>query len=123
MIEPTIYWVAYDPATGAIRFNGHCVQSQLVSQNFPGLATIEGQGAYDTHYVAAGLVHAREMMPGEIVGTTIRGLPTPCRLHVDGQEYNVDDGVAEFTFTYPGTYKVTAESVYHLTKTFELIQP
>lgn len=113
--------VGYDPETGAITLYGNLsrmiVESYIKDEGRPFLI---GVGADDTHYVDLSTMTIREKQPmqGILDDTTIRNLPIPCTVTVEGESYEVDDGDAELTFEQPGVYSVTVAAVPYLTQVF-----
>ena len=51
----------------------------------------------------------------------IAGLPIPCTVIVDEQEFEVEDGGFEFAVDFPGTYQITLTMFPYIDKTFEVI--
>ena len=56
--------------------------------------------------------------PGQTA--TISGLPSPCRLLVDGLEVIVNDGVFELEPQTPGVYSVVADQTQYLIQSWEI---
>lgn len=86
-----------------------------------GLRFIEaGAARMATHYVSrSGVLMLRQKNPAVLDGMTLRNLP-PSRVTIEGKTYRVDDGQAELSFAYPGTYQVLVESFPYLDATFQV---
>lgn len=99
----------YDPLTGTIL--GTYAGGNPAKASPPGSACIEGR--FDAAQMFIEDAHAIQRAQMEIVvdGNVLRNLPRPCVLKIEGQEYTVEDGVAEIEFAYPGPYsiKLTAQ--------------
>lgn len=103
---------------GRILRSGQCQPHMLHYQARPGESAIEGEGRDDTHHVADGQVAPKLPCPAVLDGTTLRNLPLPSVLLIEGVSYPVDDGEAELTFNLPGTYTVRVKSVAYLDQEF-----
>ena len=82
---------------------------QIISSKgivFPGVT-------HDRHYVRAGKVVERPMLESDTVEIkadgkdtfTLRGLPRPCTITIDGEPYEVKGGVLHFSTRDAGTYQ------------------
>lgn len=81
---------------------------------------IPGQGTTDTHYVANGVVFEKATCPAYLDGMTLRNVPVPATLTIDGTTYEATEPTIELSFNLPGTYKLLIESIPHLTLTLEV---
>lgn len=68
----------------------------------------DGEKSY--YDMASGEVLPRPAMSVVQAGNRLSGLPQPCRVHINGEAYDVDDGIFEYETTLAGTYFVTVEA-------------
>lgn len=106
MIQP---WTIYDGA-GEIQQIVTCAPSQLADYLPPDGGAIAGAFSSDDYIIRENVPVTRPTAPVVIDGLILRGLPIPCVLVVEGQQYACDDGVAEIEFTHPGPYEVRIEA-------------
>ena len=52
--------------------------------------------------------------------SSLTGLPIPCLITIDEQEFTVDDGVFEFATETSGVYKITLTQFPYIPKTIEV---
>ncbi|MEI2416225.1 hypothetical protein V8Z80_08575 [Orrella sp. JC864] len=74
-------------------------------------------------YVVAEAVVARPSNPARLEGLVLVDLPAPCRIDIDGQEYECDDTRAELEFSVPGTFRVMVRAWPYLDKEFTIENP
>lgn len=120
-------YVLYDPATGAIRQTGHCLDADLaqMASLFSGAAVLEYAGSDHpedrSHYVdvsgAVDVVRQRAPNPSGIdkatIATTgadaavISGIPPGSEVYVNGALIGVtEDGQFQLTSDAPATFEV-----------------
>lgn len=101
----------YDPATGKIS-GTLSAPDEVIQYNAEqsGQAYIDGQSDPRLHYVVDGVLEDRPSNPASLDGHSIISIPNPSTVTLAGTSYEVTDGVAEFEFNLPGTYKVTIQS-------------
>lgn len=116
--------VIYKLATGEIRCSLTCVEEMLALQYDPLIeGYIEHTQVDDTKwYVVNNNLTPRPEFSETVVGTTISNLPIPTTVLCLNQEYNVDDGEVELTFTLPGEYDVLLTSFPFQDKIVKVIQ-
>ena len=119
----TIYISFYDERgeiTGSIGADAQGIQANKDRTEHP---WVDGDWYGKDVYVSNGGVHPRPANPARLDGMTLRELPTPGTIHIDGASYPYDEPTVELEFEHPGTYKVRVESWPHLDKEFEVENP
>ena len=110
-------YTKYDPKTGMIAWVISADEDMLTEEDFPNIT-----GAYDssTHFVdveaAPPTIKERPPMKIRQNKTEIKAdgadlvkfskLPKPCKVQVNNEDYQVDDGVFEWGTRLPGVYVV-----------------
>jgi hypothetical protein len=115
-IHPYVYFVQYD-AQGGIMQHGSMAQGfvdDIVSKGGNWLIGVK-VGIDQRVNIGTLELEPKTACAAVVDGTTIKGLPLPCRVTIDFVQYDVDDGQLEFEFTQPGEYVVTVVSATHLT--------
>lgn len=128
------FFIVYDPATGKIYSHGYCPPDQVAIQAQPPHEVIvveDGDTDFDLHYVVEGERAARPAFPVDFDKTeiladdtdvaTMSGLPQPCVVKVDGEEYIVSDGVLEISSPMPATYVVEIDHWPYLPYRTEIV--
>lgn len=64
--------------------------------------------------IAQAQAEAQLMAASKNLQVTITDLPIPCALYVQNERHDVQDGIVELSFNYPGEYSLTVESVKFL---------
>lgn len=77
----------------------------------------------DTHYVHHGEVVRRPPNPARLDGMTLRDLPVPCAIVIDGTRYECADHEAELELPVAKTYRITVEAFPMVDATFDLEVP
>jgi hypothetical protein len=113
------HFAKYDPVTGRIIFTGSVPTSMLALQ---GENVIAGESDPVLDYVREGAVTRRPANPAVLDGMTLRALPRPCVLTVEGVAYECTDKTASLSFSQPGTFTVTVAAFPALDATFEVTQ-
>lgn len=60
----------------------------------------------DEHYVNSGIIEKRPNQSTQLQGATLRNLPIPCQIYINGTMYECDDGIAELSFNQPTSYHI-----------------
>jgi hypothetical protein len=122
----------YD-ATGKIEQVISCPESMVSIQQYPdGGGYVDGSWDGRTHYVLTSFdntVIQRPSMPQVSIDktsilsdgsdlATINGLPEPCTVLFQEEEYDVTDGVFSFTVDAPGTYIIKVKAWPYLDSEF-----
>lgn len=76
-----------------------------------------------THYVKEGAVAARPANSARLDGMTLRDLPVPCGIVIDGVRYDCDEPTAELELTVPKTYQIQVDAFPMTDATFEVTIP
>jgi len=119
-IEPgDAHFVKYDPAMGRISYIGSVPISMLSLQ---GENVIVGEADMLLDYVEGGAIARRPANPAVLDGMTLRALPRPCVVTVEGIAHECTDRTAELSFSHPGTFAVTVTAFPVLDATFEVTQ-
>ncbi|KUM02788.1 hypothetical protein KIF53_15295 [Chromobacterium subtsugae] len=79
-------------------------------------------GAADplTQYVRDGAVAPRPLAGAVLDGMTLRQLPAPCQLILDGTPYPCPDEVCELSFAHPGRHQIVVDAFPMQTAVFEV---
>ena len=108
----------YDPVTGRIKYSAEVEPDIAEYMRDNGEALVEGDGGDITHYVDISVTPLKIMLrptqetrqdkthitpDGEDV-VTLSGLPVPCCVMVDENEYEVNDGLFEWGTRRAGEY-------------------
>jgi hypothetical protein len=116
------HYVAAD-AEGRILFFGSVPTFMFAYQAAPeGGSLVLGVGTPETHYVKEGAVVARPANPTTLEGMTLKNVPAPCMVTVEGVDHACTDATVELSFSHPGTYTVKVDAWPMLDATFEVTQ-
>jgi hypothetical protein len=117
--ENTVSFVRHRP-DGSIDMYGTMAKGFVEDHIDAGEPYLLAEGRMDTHYVGDGVL--MDKTPGQAVldGMTIKSLPIPAWVTIEGVTYEVTDGEAELEFTQPGTYAVQIRSVSQYPQTIEV---
>lgn len=111
----------YKADTGEIVRSFYTTDPGAVALNIqPGEQAIEVDPSIAHPYVLHGVLAERPENPSTLNGTVIENIPVGATVAFGDQSYIVDDGAAELSFAFPGTYEVTVDCFPYLTKTFEV---
>jgi len=101
----------YDMASGAVLRTGTCPYGHAESQALrPNEGIALGTFSYQDHFHdGQGFAAKREMLLTR-QGALLRGLPIPCVVRIEGDEYVCEDGDIELSFEYPGSYTLRFEA-------------
>lgn len=94
----------YDPETGAIL---GVITGDPLSVIANRTAYYVG-GAYkpDTHYIKNGVATERLVQSTVLKGLTLRNLPVPCEIFINGAKYECEDSAATLEFDQPTSYHI-----------------
>lgn len=73
-----------------------------------------------THYVSNGVATRRPANPARLDGMTLRDLPVPCVIVIDGARYDCADTTAELDFPVAKTYRIAVDAFPTQDATFEV---
>lgn len=111
----------YNADTGEILRSFFTTDPEAVALNTQaGEQAIEVDPSITHPYVLHGVLTERPENPSTLNGTVIENIPVGATVSFGDQSYIVDDGTAELSFAFPGTYEVTVACFPYLTKTFEV---
>lgn len=128
----TVEYVRYDPATGRITGLGKIPLAAFnqLQADHPETGYLLARAEMDTHWVDVrrGRVRLKSRCPARADGPYLRELPVPCLLTItdevgEASEHECDTGYLDLSGSDPGTYRVTVESVPHLSETYEVVVP
>lgn len=106
--DHTDTWTLFDPVHGLARYTliGPWKNARLTAENGK-MGVIPGAADLDRHWVRQNEFQDRPSMPIVVDGTTIRNIPVPCSLGINGKGFDdvVEDHI-EFEFPEPGSYRV-----------------
>ena len=116
-------YVLYEKATGRISTWGQVPLFVIALQTPPeGFAIQIGEGRAETHYVADGQVLVRPANTATLDGMTLKNLPNPCVITIQGVAHDCTDDTADLSFSQPGTFDVTVSAFPMLDATFQVTQ-
>lgn len=75
-----------------------------------GEGVVEGPADAAAMYVKDGALTARPAQRTKISGASLVDLPVPCRVVVNGEQFECVDGRADLVFPYAGVWKVAVEA-------------
>jgi hypothetical protein len=104
----------FDLTTGEIVANISCLEIDADANTPAGHGRISGAWDPIAYYVVGTVVTLCAPMTPSVSGTTISNLPTLCTARIEGQLYEIDDGVLELEPDYPGPYTVYLTAVGYL---------
>lgn len=84
-----------------------------------GWSWISGHWPVEQFYVVNACPVAKQTLPIEVNGSVISGLPDNTVIDVDGEQFIVDDGIADLRFALPGRYTVNISCFPYLPATLE----
>lgn len=129
----TFGWLPRGPGKGSyVRWapGGRIVQTgstspvTLDAQIAAGEPVLRGTADPATQWVNGGRIADKtDACPAVLDGLTLKNLPKPSMLVIEGELYEVADGVAELAFDYPGTYEVRVISGPFLDRVFKVEVP
>ena len=125
-------WAIYEKDTG--RILRHVWGSSLVIASPINDAetedSVEGIPRLEYDYVIDNIITPRPaqqttlsnapVIANGIDSTAIQQLPIPCTVSMNGEVYEVTDGLLELSFDTPGEYQVTVTAFPYLDKTFTI---
>ncbi|MGD1827328.1 Phage protein [Chromobacterium violaceum] len=111
--------IEYDDA-GRILQTGVASRENVEVEFALGKPLLQGEADPLTQYIAGGEVAPRPVNPARLDGMVLRDLPAPCRLILDGVEYDCDDAECELSFALPGLHHIQVEAWPAQSATFEV---
>lgn len=112
--DPNVKFIRYRER-GEIYAWGEC--QQIIYEQMDGLKML-ADASGETHWVSDGEVLEKTPCPAFLDGLTLRDVPVPATVSIDGARYPTDEPVVELTFNHPGIYTVTIESIPHMPISF-----
>ena len=116
-----MYYTKYNPKNGMIEWVINCEENMLTENDRPNISGNYGAGAFYVDVAASPPLakrrppqntrQSRRNIAADGVETiTLSALPVPCRVDVDGERYDVEDGIFEWGTRRAGEYslRVTA---------------
>lgn len=79
-----------------------------------------GYARSDTHYEVDGVLSLRPEQLTVLSGFTLRNLPEPCQVIINGIPYEVNTKTLELEFDEPGTYSIKIVAFPYLDKEFTI---
>lgn len=100
---------------GQITCQIDCAESDLPLQlEANGSLYVEGFFSNLAYYLPGGVPTSLQGINPSIAGNIWTGLPVPCTVYIDGNVYEVTDGVIDFQPDLPGPYHIRIVAVgYH----------
>lgn len=84
---------------------------------------VQGEANVDLDWVDGHAIVRRPENPTVLDGMTLRNLPIPCVITIDGTAHDSTDETAELSFSQPGTFTVVVSAFPMLDATFQVTQP
>lgn len=112
------YWTFYKPDGRIVMVALQDDDEARHSAEVMGVRYIRSNADFDTDYVEDGNVVRRPENPARLDGYTIRDLPVPSEIIIQGTSYPWADPTAELDFTAPGRYVVQVKSFPYLDTQF-----
>jgi len=81
---------------------------------------VDGQWDGKTHYVLEGEVTERPLNPATLDNLTLSNLPVPCKIVINGTQYDADEPEVELDLPMATTYKITVMSFPYLDAEFTI---
>lgn len=80
------------------------------------------EGAWDgaTHYVLNGEAVERPVNPATLTNQTLTNLPVPCKIIINGTEYDCDDTVVDLDLPMINEYLISVVAFPYLDAEFEI---
>lgn len=92
--------------------------ANTINQSF-----IEGSSNHKLDYVIDGCITPRPESPSYLDGMSIKNLPNPCVILIEGESYDCNETEVELSFSQPGIYKVLVLAWPFLDKEFIVENP
>ncbi|WP_225547308.1 hypothetical protein [Chromobacterium violaceum] len=102
--------IEYDPETGRIQQTGNSPPENVAQAMRAGKSLIEGVADPLTQYVLNGRLAARPRNPARLEGLTLRDLPVPCEVVIDGRVYPCPDAECELSFGRAGQHEIWVQA-------------
>ncbi|VEB43007.1 Uncharacterised protein [Chromobacterium violaceum] len=113
--------IEYDEETGCILQIGVAPRENVEVEFAMGKPLLQGEADPLTQYIAGGEIAPRPANPTRLDGMVLRDLPAPCRLILDGVEYNCDDAECELSFALPGLHHIQVDAWPAQSAVFEVV--
>jgi hypothetical protein len=81
---------------------------------------VDGYFDGKTHYIDDGEAITRPVSPTVLDGLTLKQLPVPCTIVINGTEYDCDEVVAELDLPMSTAYKIKVMAFPHLDAEFNI---
>ena len=109
-------------ADGVILRYGSCPPDHARLQPDRDQFVFEGEASDALHYIdiATGERRDKFQFSAALSGLALSGLPIPCTLRFEDQVVAVADGVANLSFTLPGTHTVRVEALHYIPRDYEV---
>ncbi len=122
MMEQAATLARYLPETGRIMAVVTCPPAMAASMAMPGEQAVYcAPDVMDTtHYVLHGAVQPRPTCPALLDGMTLRDLPVPCAIRINGVSYDCAEPTAELEFDQPGAYSIRVTAWPYRNADFEV---
>lgn len=79
---------------------------------------IEGRGIPSVNYVKDGVLAVRPFMQAERELNVLKNLPVPCKIIINGTEYDCNESTATLEFNQPGIYNIIVRAWPYIDKEF-----
>lgn len=110
---------AYD-AKGEILHQADFNEYNYARHAEAGLMMVEGHFDKALYWVSGGAAVLREASPAIFEELSLRNLPVPCKIIINGVSYDCNDARATLDFTYPNTYQIKVVAWPYLNAEFEV---
>lgn len=96
--------------------------SSVIDATIPVSKLPHVEGAWDrlTHYVVNGKAVERPVNPATLTDLTLTNLPVPCKIVINGTEYECDDSQVDLELPMVNEYLITVVAFPYLDAEFEI---
>lgn len=114
-----IQFTRFDTVSGQILHSGEVPESFIELQ---GSDIVLGKFDGKDSYIVAGHVMPRPENTAYLEGTTLKNVPAPSILKINGKSYPCSDTRVDLEFTYPGVYVIEIDSFPHKPARFTVVR-
>lgn len=79
---------------------------------------VYGEGKAESDYVLDRVITPRPTQPTTLTGNFLENLPVPCKIIINGTEYDCNESTATLEFNQPGTYNIIVRAWPYIDKEF-----
>ncbi|CAG9228915.1 hypothetical protein [Burkholderia vietnamiensis] len=110
-------------SNGRIMTRARMPDAMIDIQDVPaGCTLVRAACDINLDWVEAGQVKPRPSNTATLDGMSLRNLPAPCTIEINGEAHDCTDKTADLSFSQPGTYRVVVSAWPMLDAVFEVTQ-